>query len=86
MNLSNNFQKYAINQVWINDLYCAKCGSNYCLAVHHIYGRKGEFNKSIYNGILLCLYCHKEADCFNTNEQGNELRIYLLSLAIKITK
>lgn len=87
MKFNNNFQKYAVNQVWINDPYCAKCSSNQGCAVHHIYGRKGEFNKSIYNGILLCFNCHREADCFNTDEQGDEFRIHLLSIAIKmITK
>ena len=84
MRLSNDFQKYAVNQVWIDTPYCAKCGWNQGCSVHHIYGRKGEFNKSIYNGVLLCLICHKEADSFNVDEQGNDFRIHLLSLAIKM--
>lgn len=83
MQLSNNFQRYAVNQIWLDDPFCAVCLSNQGCAVHHIYGRKGEYNKSIYNGIMLCIDCHRIADTHNTHHTGDERKIKLLALTIR---
>ena len=83
MRLNNGFKRYAVHQVWLDRPYCAICSSNQGCALHHIYGRKGEYNWSIYNGVMLCDVHHRQADCYNTMQTGDERRVKLLAIAIK---
>ena len=79
MHLSNDFSKKD-REIWFYNQQCALCNSNQGVTLHHIYGRASN---SILNSIPLCHDHHKNADCHNTSEQGNEHRIKYLSIALR---
>ena len=82
MKLSNDFKNIDKQRVWLSIPYCALCGSNEGCAVHHIYGRSGKYNNSIFNGIMLCFKHHKKADNHNSNCTGDKRRIMYLRISI----
>lgn len=64
MKLKNRFKEIDKMRVWLDYPYCALCHNNQGCALHHI---DGTVSDSIYNGIMLCHSCHKQADGHNTN-------------------
>ncbi len=83
MKLTNDFSEEDKAYVWTYHEYCCICSSNIGCSLHHIYGRKGLFNNSILNSVMLCHKHHKIADGRNIHETGDEFRIKLLSMSLR---
>ena len=79
MKLKNNFKDEDKIRVWSDHPYCAKCGFNEGCALHHIDGRKSS---SIFNSIMLCHKCHKEADGHNVSDEEYKRSLNMISLPI----
>jgi len=82
MKLGNRFNQGRKTRMWIDDPYCALCGSNQNCSVHHIYGCKEKHSSSLINSIMLCEMHHRQADTHNTHECGDEHRIKYLSISL----
>ena len=78
---TNKFSQWSRSVFRNTQPFCAKCGSNQMCSIHHIYGR---CSSALFNGIVLCLECHAEADCFNqpTGIKGTSFRRELLRFTL----
>ena len=81
MKLRNRFSEEDKIRYWVNHQYCSLCMSNKNCSLHHIDGCKKDCHRSIYNSIMLCEDCHREADTHNTDspiskEYRDNLRAY----------
>lgn len=61
----NNFKDEDKKRVWMDAPFCCLCKSNQGCALHHIWGRKGDYSNSICNSVMLCYTHHVEADSMN---------------------
>lgn len=77
MKLANRYSEEDKNRIWISHPFCAKCGSNQMVSIHHI---DGTSSNDIRKSIPLCHAHHKIADSFNVKGgvNGKEFREWAL--------
>lgn len=88
MKLNNRFNKVEVNRWWWDHNFCARCGSNQGVALHHIDGCKKKFHSSLLNSYPVCLKCHKIVDSYNSGgafgeEQRRDMTAYTMRYLVQ---
>ena len=85
MKLANRYSEEDKNRIWGSHPFCAKCGSNQMVSIHHVHGTSSD---DIRKSIPLCHTHHKQFDSYNVvgGVKGKEMQQWALDYTAKWIK